>query len=232
MEISVITSISAMRIISGANKDYEQFYLKLKEDTEKFGYKFSGYDYGGLCEGIKFDVNLINPTDYTRYIGKIPGKPKVILDALERFDDFIVYLDSDIRIRRPIDNIKGDYDIGVTAHDPCFHEGEERCLEITGFLNAGVVFANNTVKARDFIVEWIKEVEFTSTGSDQEALTNLLRRHIEDWSVPEHEVVGAKVRLFPSPEYNYTRIRGEHDNPRLVHYTGTVEDKIKLGALL
>lgn len=219
-----------MRIISGANSEYRDFYLKLKEDSKKLGYKFSGYDYGGLGEGIPIEVGLTNPIDYDKYVGKIPGKPKIILDAIERFDDFIVYLDSDVRIMKPF-NVEGYYDIGITAHDVSFHEGEEQYLHITGYLNAGVIFVNNTENAKRFIRQWIKEVEYSETGSDQEALTSLLRKHIIDWKKQEHDIFGIKVKLFPSAEYNYTGIRGECEEPIFRHYTGTITDKIAHGAL-
>ena len=217
-------------IITGANKEYKPFYDKLKEDCQKFGYDFRGYDYGGLGDGENFDVKLKNPTENGKYVGKIPEKPQIILGALNRYQEFIVYLDADVRIMQPF-NVEGDYDIGITAHDPRFQEGDEPYLHITGYLNAGVIFINNTDGARKFINEWIKDVEFSTTGSDQEALTNLLRRHITDWTKQDHDVLGVKVRLFPSAVYNYTGIRGECDNPILRHYTGIIQDKIAHGAL-
>lgn len=226
--------MSDIRVISGANSTYREFYNKLKEDCKKFGYYFSGYDYGDLGDGTPFNVGLVNPTDYSRYVGKIPDKPKIILDALNRYKEFLIYLDSDVRIVRDISEVVDDYDVGITSHDPIYHDGKlanDKYPHITCYLNAGVIFFRNNNKSKHFVEEWIEDVKNTTTGSDQEALTNLLRRHITDWSIKEHEVVGAKVRLFPSPIYNFTGLRGDCLNPKIIHYTGTVEDKIKRGAL-
>ena len=166
-----------------------------------------------------------------KYVGKIPDKPRVILDALNNWEDFIVYLDSDVRIKQPIDEIVGDYDVGITTHDVKFHTGEERYLNITGYLNAGVIFLNNTDKAKEFVKRWIEYVRNSKTGSDQEALTNFLRDYVVDWTKENHNILGSRVKFFPSPVYNYTGIRGECENPKLVHYCGTVQDKINNGAL-
>jgi len=220
-----------MRIITGANKEYKELYNKVKEDAKAFGYKFGGYDYGDLGEGKKISVGIKNPTEYGQYVGKIPGKPLMLLSALKDYDEFLVYVDADVRIKQPIDEVVGDYDIGVTSNDKRFHTGKEKYLYITGFLNAGVVFINNTEKAKEFVKEWNEEIQYTTTNSDQEALTNILRRGIKDWDITDHEINGVKVRLFPSPVYNYTGIRGECDNPKIVHFIGTLKDKLLNGVL-
>lgn len=234
LEIMSSLNTKNIRIISGANLEYKEFYDKLKEDATKLGYGFSGYDYGGLGEGIPFDVNIRNTTidDYAeKYVGKIPGKPLMILDALNRTDDFIVYLDADVRMKDNINEILYDYDIGVTVHEKEFHDCDDRYQEITGYLNAGVIFVNNTEGARRFIEKWIKEIEKTESKSDQEGLVKLLKKHIDEWEKESHMIDGIKVEFFPSAVYNYTGKRGQCDNPKIKHFPGTKEEKIAMGAL-
>lgn len=227
-----------MRIISGANYEYKEFYEKLKQDTQKFGYDFSGYDYGELGDGEKFEMELNNPKDFTKYVGKIPDKPKLILNALEKHKEFLAYLDCDVRIKEDFKEVIGDYDFGVCVHDMRFHSGagiDTRYPHITCYLNAGVLFINNTENARKFLGEWVKEVQLASAKSDQEALTNLLRKHIpeERWDQKDHNVFGVKVRFFPASKYNFIRRYGYTEkNPKIIHYTGAVYEKIAMGALL
>lgn len=233
---TINTSGMKITVISGADKNYKQFYEKVRDDSRRFGYEFIGYDYGGLGDGIPFEVTLRNPKDFTKYVGKIPDKPKIILDAINRTDNLVAYLDADVRIQDKFDEVVGDYDIGVTVHDPKFHDGElvdTRYNFITCYLNAGVIFANNTENARRFISEWIKEIQESSANSDQEGLTNLLRKHVSDWSKEYHDVLGIRVRFFPASKYNFiTRYGYDEISPKLIHFTGTVEEKINNGALL
>lgn len=227
----------SITIISGANAEYSKFYQKIKEDALRFGYNFQGYDYGGLKDGIPISVELHNPKDFSKYVGKIPDKPFVVLDALERHKTWIIYLDADVRIRDSFNEIIGDYDIGITAHDPKFHQGtpiDTRYNFITGYLNAGVIFFNNTEGTRKFIVEWIKKIKASTANSDQEGLTSLLKEYIPemDWDKEYHNVAGAKIRLFPAAKYNYiSRYGYDPAEAKLIHYTGTTEEKINQGAL-
>lgn len=224
-------------IVSGANHEYREFYFKLKEDAFKLGYEFLGYDYGGLNDGVAFDLELHNPKDCTKYVGKIPDKPKMLLNALERVNGFVAYMDCDVRIKQKIDEVIGDYDIGITAHDPKLHSGkgiDDRYNFITCYLNAGVIFLNNTEGTKRFINEWIKKIKESTANSDQEGLTNLLRSYIPEdgWGKPYHKVAGAKVKLLPASKYNFIARYGyDEPNPKIVHYTGLPQEKISMGIL-
>lgn len=206
-----------MLILSGANKKYKIFLENLKNDIKRFGYRF---------KEIKIDQSFPEKFEKDVYKAKIKNKPEIILENME--EGFNVYMDSDIRILKDFSEVKGSYDIGFTAHDPKYHDGKLRVEanpHITGYVNAGVIFINNNERSRRFIKEWIAERPYTATGSDQEALTNLLRRHVRLWK-GNTEVLGAKIRLYPSDIYNSREDRTE---AKIRHYTGTYDKKIKDG---
>lgn len=232
----------SLTIVSGANYEYRDFYWRLKADCYKFGYDFIGYDYGGLNNGIPFEIKVHNPKDFSKYVGKIPDKPLMLLDALDKAKESLVYMDADVRILKPFDEVGiGDYDIGLTVHDPKFHDGyngdiviDERYPFITCYLNSGVIFLKDTKATRKFLKLWYAEMENTTANSDQEALTNLMRKHIgeDNWDKEWHFIDEIKIKFFPASKYNHMTLYGyEEKEPKIRHFVGTVEEKLSQGAI-
>lgn len=222
----------SITVISGADKQYKDFYFKVKEDCYRLGYDFIGYDFGGINDGIPIEMELHNPTDFSNYVGKIPTKPKMLLDALKRANGLIVYVDSDVRLLEDFRGFTDDFDIGVTIHGEEMRDREgERYGHITGWLNAGVIFFNPNENSERFINNWIEYIDKSSAKSDQEGLTMYLRENISDWMEGDHEFDGIKVRFLPCREYNSTSQYGFEGNPKIIHFTGTIEEKLNNGIL-
>lgn len=213
--------MSTIRIITGADKKYSLLADTLEKEALSFGYEVKMFDYGGY-KGEKAPVLFPQTHEIDVYKAKIPSKPDIVLKGLKGNS---IYLDCDCRILKKLD-VKFDFDLAFTVREPKYQDGKilgHKFPHITGYLNAGVIFLKESDKVRDFLKYWKEELPFTETGSDQEALTNILRRHITDWSYGLKDVMGLKVRLLPMT-YNS---ENKEENAKIVHYCGTYEDKIK-----
>jgi hypothetical protein len=203
-----------MIIISGSEKKFKKFLDYLVKDCEYLGYEMILNDY----EKYKFD----NKHEIDVYKAKIPMKPEIILDSIKGKTGKFAYMDCDVRIK---ERVSFNGDIAITTREPRYQDGKilnHAYPHITGYLNAGVIFLKATDKVRAFIKEWIKEIPYTQTGSDQEALTNLLRRHITDWSYGIKDVMGLKIELLPINIYN---CKTGDKEAKIFHFAGTYEEK-------
>lgn len=215
-------------IITGANQERERVLNVFTYCAEKVGYKPYIYNYGGLSYGHDFPVYFPTmPLDGT-YLPKIPMKPLIILDALYRFDDeWIIYMDCDTEILDRFDEVEGDYDVGVTIHPKDFRgTNKQHTLykHVTSFLNAGVIYFKNTEASKNFIRQWIWHLISSETGSDQHALTSLLRNNIPEaeWDYNNiYQFNGMKVKMFPTIIYNYTFLPEQDiEKAKVVHWIG------------
>lgn len=217
-----------MKVVLAANKNYKKYYNHVTHQLYDLGYETLTYDLGGLGGGIEFNEEL--PEMKSKgYNAKIPFKPKIIADALERTDEKLVWLDTDIEVLERFDEVwEEDFDVGVTVR-MVFGEKLAQFVrvpdpEATGFMNSGVVFIRNTKRSKSFMRRWETSVEGTKFGSDQEAITKMIRKTAGDeWERERtYGVGGAQVYTFPVEIYNYN-FQGMPYSKRgakIIHYPG------------
>lgn len=185
-----------MIIVTAADKKYGNFISYTISHMQSLGYKIEVYNLGDLGFGYDWEINdedfvkkgyyhLLNETWPTRAL----HKPHIIKDCLLRNKEFTVYIDADAVVVQNIDEIVGDYDIGVTIRRQSELEENIKDYEklYRGRINAGVLFFNYTETSLNFIDRWISKT--TEVYNDQYAL-NLLAAE-------------TNVKEFPSEIYNY-----------------------------
>jgi len=197
--------MSKITVITAANEKFKDMAEMCMRASEDLGYDTVVYDLGGLGFGKPFNGRVFDKTS-----AKIPSKPNIIFDALQNVDedDFVVWLDADALLWKPIDEIMGDYDIGVTVRNP---KEQEHDLPI----NAGVVFIKKTPSAIKFMKKWIAQCE--KATSDQTALNKLLLVKSADIdTVLDRQ--GAKVRCFACDSYNNFYFKKPQLRAKIIHY--------------
>jgi len=176
-------------IVIAGDKNFERYVKKGTELSQTLGYKVLVYDLGGLGFGKTFTGRVSDEIN-----AKIPCKPHIILDALNDINenDFLIWLDADALIFDRVDEIEGDYDIGVTVRQP-------KAIENSMPINAGIVFIKKTSAAKKFIKEWM--ILSDQGKSDQPPLNKLA-------SVVSADVNktlirnNVKIKVFPCAIYN------------------------------
>jgi len=197
--------MSEIVVVTAANKNFEELVTKCADSSRDLGYKTFVYDLGGLGVGIPFEGRVSDSVG-----AKIPSKPSIILDALNRVNDkdIVVWIDADTIMWQRLDEIIGKYDIGVTVRKPKYLEND---LPI----NAGVVFVKKTPKALNFVDTWIKECE--TARSDQVELNKLCQVTSDDIGsdVQRHN---ATIRVFPCDVYNNFYFKKPQLHAKIIHY--------------
>lgn len=192
-------------VIAG-DKNFINFVTKSVEHSKKLGYETHVYDLGGLGFGKPFSAR-VSP----KIGAKIPSKPSLILDTLLEVNDndFVAWIDADALMLDRIDEIKQDFDIGVTVRQP-------KQIENSMPINAGIVFVRKTEQAINFVNKWIKMCE---TGvSDQQELNKLCNVTTKDLNTLV-ERNKTKIMVFPCAIYNNVYF-GKKDTPhaKIKHY--------------
>jgi hypothetical protein len=179
-----------MHFLIAANHRMKTVTERCIKSLEALNYRYTIFDLGGLGFGQAFTVeeatfhsNGYYDSTFNRWPTRALHKPKLISYFLENAGDPIVYLDADTFVRRHIDEIVGDYDIGVTIRS------QDEAMQKLGRINAGVIFLNPTARARNFVRQW--EAKTKLVGNDQHAL-NILA----DGS-------GCSLKEFPCEIYNW-----------------------------
>lgn len=192
-------------LIAGDN-NYRAMIENAKKTTEELGYPTIVYDLGNLGFGKKFDGKVSDIPLQT-----IPCKPHLLADALLKLpdNDYLVYLDADAIMQSRIDEIKEDYDIGVTMRSKLAPDPRVAAI------NAGIVFVRNTQPARDFLRIWSAKAD--ELNGDQWALNLLTNLQKEDHgqTVVKH---GARIRCFPCTVYNNFYFKGDQSMAKILHY--------------
>jgi hypothetical protein len=178
-----------IKIVIAGDKNFERYVKKGKETTESLGYEVLVYDLGGLDYGKPFKGKVSDEVN-----AKIPCKPHIILDALNYVGDneYLVWLDADAIILDKIDEIKEDYDIGVTVRQP-------KNVENTMPINAGIVFIRKTPEAINFIKKWM--VLCDENTSDQPPLNKLSSVVCADIGTTVLRD-NTKIKVYPCAIYN------------------------------
>jgi len=168
--------------------------MRCIQGLDALDYQWTAFDLGGLGFGKPhliqdetFKSRGFYKTSYKRRISRAMHKPQIITEFINSKwynhpNELIVYLDADTFIRQRIDEVIGDYDIGVTTR-----RQEER--KLFGKINAGVIFIRITEPTRMFLQRWTAETQ--QLGNDQEALASLLNN-------PQ-----CSIREFPTEIYNW-----------------------------
>ncbi len=207
-----------MRIIVAADKSFREMAKFAIKKVEEFGYIPLIYDLGGLGIGKKFEVTRAEIAEKMQGIMLTPFKPRLIADALKGTGGHIIWIDTDAFIIKPI-VLTDDFDVGVMMRRQS-ERGRSSFPDITGYLNAGVIFFKGTEKAREFVREWEKKT--LELGSDQHALNELVR---EVTDLTEYDKIfvrgGVRIKVFRCDEYNYYYLEeGVSDEARILHFKG------------
>jgi hypothetical protein len=194
-----------MMIVTAADWRFKSSAENLRHSAKEFGYQFQAYDLGELGFGIPHIVTndqFIKNGFYNYalprmgWTSKALHKPAIVARALKEFNDFVVYLDADTFLCDKIDEVIGDYSVGVTVR-----RQEEPC-SIIGRINAGVIFFN--ANAIDLVSEWAELTE--ELKNDQQALNKLHQKHPH------------RFREFPTDLYNWYYFAEPRGNAKILHF--------------
>jgi len=192
-----------MIFITGADWRFLNEAKEWRSLIEKWGYKTAIYNLGHLSipdaiKGFEVKNNNFITNGWFNCIGGhwfSTGwwKPSVIADALNRFDDNIVYLDADAKLQRPVDEIRFDFDIGVVRREdtPNLDKASIKVF-LRGKYNAGVIFFRNCLAIKDFVSKWIEATK--KYGNDQAALSMELEKSGFDIKVFEEKYNQKKLK--------------------------------------
>lgn len=204
-----------MKIATAANFRMRRFASSCAESARKLGYSAVIYDLGGLGFGKPFEVD--NPTFRKKgYYYKITNwryalgnhKPAIIKDCLRSYKEFIIYLDADTVVMDRIDEMVGDYDIGLTVRPEWEVEKviknsytDDSYFIYDAYINIGVMCFNATEAAYRFVQEW--EDKIAELHDDQGAVNDMLKKYFPLKSNQIIEREGVKIRTFDTMQYNY-----------------------------
>ena len=191
-----------MIILTAGDRKFKDFLKVSKMRAENFGYKFMKYDLAGK-DFRKVDRVFKN-------LWKFP----LILDAFNKTYDKLVWLDGDAFLWGKLD-LDWDFDIGVTMRR------QKEILEYDDPLNSGVVFVNNTDKAKEFL----EEISETDGKIDQSVLTELVGEvtcFTEYYGVFKRK--GVRIKTLPTDKYNcyyFNEKLNDKDN-LILHFKGNM----------
>jgi len=204
-----------MIILTAGNFRFKKMIKTSIKQSKKMGYTPFVYDLGGLGLGKLLEIkdkSFQEKGHFGYHQGienrQIRGIHKLTLfrDYYNRRFDFTVYIDGDAILVDKIDEVKGDYDIGLTVRPKEEFDAIDRQFNgaknlVDGYINAGVMFFNYTEAALRFMDIWIKEAK--RLKDDQIALNSLLKRHFPLRPGQEVDIDGVKIRMFDARIYNY-----------------------------
>ena len=198
--------MSKIVVITAADANFKDMVDIAARSSKDLGYETLVYDLGGLGYGIPFEGRVSDSIG-----AKIPSKPSMILDALNRVDmnDIVVWIDADAIMWDRIDEIQDEiWDFGVTMRKP-------KVAERTDILNAGVVFVRKTSESLKFMDIWI---ERCSKGvSDQKELNALFEFKNADYG-RKRKTQGMTVKVFPCNLYNNFYFKQPQLHAKIIHY--------------
>ena len=201
--------MSKIITITAADEKFKELCTVCAESAKYLGYETLVYDLGNLGFGIPFKARFADDVG-----GKIPSKPNIILDALSKVNDgdYVVWLDADTIMWETIDEIKGNFDIGVTVR-----VGKQ--METDNPINAGVCFFKKTSATLNFIDLWISKCE--QGTSDQRELNKLLKG-VHHTHADNNEIIsinGLLVKVFSVKIYNsWAFKKPQSEFAKITHY--------------
>lgn len=223
-------------LLTAANGRFTAWVDRWLAAVRRYDYPFVVYDLGELHQGIRFDLGsdgqrFQETGQYNSVFARWPvlatHKPAVIADCLAKAHGWVVYLDADCLIRQRIDEITGDYDLGVTVRRPGELQRASRDHRaFMGQINAGVLMFNATPATRAFVAKWAAETG-RRAACDQQVLNEMLNPTFEPWTPGEARVIDdLRVRAFPTDVYNYYYF----DEPapataKILHFKGPTREQ-------
>ena len=223
-----------MKIIVAANRRMRKFASACIKSAHKLGYSVIVYDLGGLGFGKPFTVDndTFQKKGYYRHIignrySVGEHKLAVIKDCLYSCNEFIIYLDADTVLIDKIDEMIGDYDIGLTIRpqweiEKVVKKTAPNSFIYEAYLNAGVMCFNPTKATYCFIENW--EDKITELHNDQLAINSMLKEHFPLKSGQLIEMQGIKIRTFDTMIYNHYYFRW----PKIYKRYSITENDIKV----
>jgi cytidyltransferase-like protein len=197
--------MSKIVVVTAANKKFKYLCQMCIDSIKDTGYEVLVYDLGELGFGKSFKGRVSDVAN-----AKIPGKPEIIQDALEQveFNDYVVWMDADTILWDTLEDIRGDWDIGVTART-------QKSREFSMPINAGVVMVKKTPWALEFVEQWVEQCK--NGISDQQELNCLCK--ILSTDVGTDFVNNGKVfRVFSCAEYNNFYFKKSQQRAKITHY--------------
>lgn len=192
------------RIITAADERFHEIMATSVGVTHRLGYEPRAYVLGRDFE-LPEAYREYTCGDWPLHIrGKLPYKPQIIRQALRELACPLIWMDADAFALQPLDDVfDGTFDIAVTVR----RLSERVCNYPAqyGYINAGVLFFNNTPQVAEFIGHWIETVEQSSSKSDQEALNSLLLPidPLEVFGSVFQHPCGARIKILSTDEYNW-----------------------------
>lgn len=227
-------------VATGASSGYRSWLSSFVRSVAQLDYPLEIYDLGGLGFGVPLRQPELDARDFYEVVGnqwksKALHKPALVEDCLRRHATFTIYLDADTLLLHPIDEVVGDYDVGVTIRSRKeLLQLEKSSFEYSGYVNAGVVFFGATRGARAFVKRW--KALTRMHGNDQKAL-NLLVNPSAEPLAPGRSFEGeggVRIRTFPGLLYNKScTLPQELDAAtKIAHFKSNVRSRIELPAEL
>lgn len=228
-----------MIVLTAANYKFKDWLSRAAKTVDAFGYKFLVYDLGGLGYGTKFEIDNLffqkkgfYSSICSTWKTKALHKPAIVEDCMNKYDDFIVYVDADTLITSELNLPKG-FDLGVTVRRPDELDKEPvaKNREIMGSINAGVIFFNNAPHVKKFVQSWKKLT--LKVNNDQLALNQIInpsrRKLIPD---EQFDVDDIKVLTFPTDIYNFYYFPESPEQAKILHYKNNLWKRLGKGAKL
>jgi len=170
-------------------------------------------------------------------------KPHVVLDALARAGNNMVFIDADAATLGNLDHVfdKWAFDVGVTVVDQQkikigVHEfAKDKQFLPYDALNVGVMFFRNSPAAKLLIDAWVSEMEDVHyVAAEQTALANLIYKADKHAFEVQPKVIeiavgseNANVLMLPCRVYNYHRLSKENSDisggTYVVHFVGSLK---------
>jgi hypothetical protein len=211
---------------------YKGLILKTVAEAERNGYVPVVYDLGSLGIGKPFYINdktfqekgYYEQSPEKGYTSKALFKPEMVKSCLSQYNDLIVYLDGDAQLIDGIDEVNtDDYDIGVTLREPSelLSEWHQEHFEVVKYVNAGVIFFQNTEATKRFVDVW--ELLTRKVGNDQKALNELTCPEYYPKVYSVIRLNGVRVKFFPCRKYNYYYFdEGLVPGIKIYHFKGSI----------
>jgi len=205
-----------MLIVIAGDYRFRPYVENADRTTRALGYETLVFDLGNLGMGESFQGRVSDIPLHT-----IPCKPHMLREACSRVaeDSYVVWLDADAIMQARIDEIRQDYDLGVTMRTKIGNDPR------VGAINAGIVFVRNTAATRRFLDVWAAKSDLLD--GDQSALNALipLEKQDRDQCVGRQ---GIKVQVFPCAVYNFFDFKNDASGAKIIHYKSKHRDKYPL----
>jgi hypothetical protein len=193
-------------VVTAGDANFRPYVANAERTTRLLGYPVLVFDLGGLDLGEPFEGRVSSVPLHT-----IPCKPHMLREACSRVPEnsYVVWLDGDAIMQARIDEIRQDYDIGVTMRSKFSKDPR------VGAINAGIVFVRNTASARRFLEVWAYRAD--EFDGDQSALNDLVPLTKTDRDQLVHRQ-GARIQVFPCSVYNFFDFKNDASQAKIVHY--------------